>query len=72
MVAQTYNYYFGNLDIFRMVANSAIQQDFNPPKQELRADPIDNQRGEFEYEGQGLPYAYLDVNQELVEMKELD
>ena len=55
-----------------MVANSAIQQDFNPPKQELRADPIDNQRGEFEYEGQGLPYAYLDVNQELVEMKELD
>ncbi|MFW8054271.1 transglutaminase-like domain-containing protein [Vagococcus fluvialis] len=67
-----WNYYFGNLDIFRMVANSAIQQDFNPPKQELRADPIDNQRGEFEYEGQGLPYAYLDVNQELVEMKELD
>ena len=67
-----WQYYFGNLDIFRMVANSEIQQDFNPPKAELRADPIDNQRGEFEYEGQGLPYAYLEVNQELKGMKLLD
>lgn len=66
-----WNYYFGNLDIFRMVANSEIQQDFNPPKMELRADPIDNQRGEFEYVGEGLPYAYLDVNQELISMKEI-
>lgn len=66
-----WNYYFGNLDIFRMPANSEIQADFNPPKQFLRADPIDNQRGEFEYENQGLPYAYLDVKQELVAMEEL-
>lgn len=66
-----WNYYFGNLDIFRMPANSEIQTDFNPPKQSLRADPIDNQRGEFEYENQGLPYAYLDVKQELVAMEEL-
>lgn len=55
-----------------MVANSAIQQDFNPAKAELRADPIDNQRGEFEYVGQGLPYVCLEVSQELVEMKELN
>ena len=67
-----WNYYFGNLDIFRMVANSEIQADFNPEKAELRADPIDNQRGEFEYEGQGLPYAFLEVNQELIEMKEVE
>ncbi|EOH98753.1 transglutaminase [Enterococcus haemoperoxidus ATCC BAA-382] len=66
-----WNYYFGNLDIFRMPANSEIQTDFNPPKQFLRADPIDNQRGEFEYENQGLPYAYLEVKQELVSMEEL-
>lgn len=69
---ERWNYYFGNLDVFRMVANSAIQQDFNPAKAELRADPIDNQRGEFEYVGQGLPYACLEVSQELVEMKELN
>ena len=67
-----WNYYFGNLDIFRMIANSEIQADFNPAKAELRADPIDNQRGEFEYEGQGLPYAFLEVNQELIEMKEVE
>ncbi|WP_207694769.1 hypothetical protein DOK67_0002828 [Enterococcus sp. DIV0212c] len=66
-----WNYYFGNLDIFRMPANSEIQKDFDPPKHFLRADPIDNQRGEFEYENQGLPYAYLEVKQELVSMEEL-
>lgn len=66
-----WNYYFGNLDVFRMPANSVIQKDFNPPKQQLRADPIDNQRGEFEYENQGLPYAYLDVNQVFISMEEL-
>lgn len=66
-----WNYYFGNLDIFRMPANSEIQKNFNPPKNFLRADPIDNQRGEFEYEHQGLPYAYLEVKQELVLMEEL-
>ncbi|EOL44194.1 transglutaminase domain-containing protein [Enterococcus caccae] len=66
-----WNYYFGNLDVFRMPANSEIQTDFNPPKQFLRADPIDNQRGEFEYENQGLPYAYLDVQQDLIAMDEL-
>lgn len=66
-----WNYYFGNLDIFRMPANSEIQREFNPPKHFLRADPIDNQRGEFEYENQGLPYAYLDVKQTLVSMEEL-
>jgi len=68
---ERWNYYFGNLDIFRMPANSEIQTDFNPPKQFLRADPIDNQRGEFEYQNQGLPYAYLEVKQELVSMEEL-
>ncbi|MGX6977666.1 transglutaminase-like domain-containing protein [Vagococcus elongatus] len=67
-----WNYYFGNLDIFRMPANSAIQKNFVPEKNTLRADPIDNQRGEFEYEGEGLPYAYLEVTQEMIEMIDLD
>ena len=66
-----WDYYYGNLDVFRMVANSSIQQDFNPSKQGFRADPIDNQRGEFEYEGLGLLYSQLDVTQELIEMKEM-
>lgn len=68
---ERWRYYFGNLDVFRMPANSQIQEDFTPPKEGLRADPIDNQRGEFEYDGQGLPYAHLEVSQELVSMEEI-
>lgn len=68
---ERWNYYFGNLDIYRMPANSGIQSTFMPNKKHLRADPIDNQRGEFEYEDVGLPYALLEVRQELISMEEL-
>lgn len=49
-------FYFGNLDPFRMVANSRFQQEFDVKKSFLRADPYDNQRGEAEYEDKGLGY----------------
>lgn len=68
---ERWNYYFGNLDIFRMPANSKIQFPFANPKKHLRADPIDNQRGEFEYDDEGLLYAHLNVKQELVDIEEL-
>lgn len=68
---ERWNYYFGNLDIFRMPANSEIQMDFMPEKKWLRGDPIDNQRGEFEYEDYGLLYSQLEVNQELISMEEI-
>ena len=68
---ERWNYYFGNLDIFRMPANSEIQMDFMPEKKWLRGDPIDNQRGEFEYEDHGLLYSQLEVNQELISMEEI-
>lgn len=44
-----WNFYFGNLDPFRMVANSAFQYEFLPKKNFLRSDPYDNQIGEAEY-----------------------
>ena len=66
---ERWNYYFGNLDIFRMPANSEIQMEFMPEKKWLRGDPIDNQRGEFEYEDHGLRYSQLEVNQELISMR---
>ena len=44
-------FYFGNLDPFRMVANSRYQTDFDPPKRCDRADPYDNQEGEAEVNG---------------------
>ena len=47
-------FYFGNLDPFRMVANNELQQEFDPPKKQWRRDPYDNQSGEIEYEDRGL------------------
>ena len=41
-------FYFGNLDPYRMVANSAFQENFTIPKEHWRADPYDNQLGEME------------------------
>jgi transglutaminase-like putative cysteine protease len=49
-------FYFGNLDPFRMPANREFQREFVLAKAHLRADPYDNQRGEVEYETRGLRY----------------
>lgn len=49
-------FYFGNLDPFRMSANTAFQADFDVPKEGFRADPYDNQVGEMEINGRGLEY----------------
>lgn len=48
------NFYFGNLDPFRMVANSTFQYEFLPKKNFLRSDPCDNQVGEAEYLDEGI------------------
>jgi len=67
---ERWNYYFGNLDVFRMVANSEIQSEFEPPKNGLRIDPVDNQRGEFEYEDYGLPFKKVVTSQTLISMED--
>lgn len=54
---ERWHYYFGNLDIFRMAANREIQSQLIPPKKYFRADPVDNQRGEVEYEDRGLDFS---------------
>ncbi len=41
-------FYFGNLDAYRMVANREFQENFTVPKEQWRADPYDNQLGEME------------------------
>ncbi|GMA66345.1 hypothetical protein [Alicyclobacillus fastidiosus] len=43
-----------------MPANDDIQADFSIVKKQLRADPIDNQRGEFETGQRGLRFNELD------------
>lgn len=49
-------FYFGNLDAYRMVANSAFQTNFTIPKQQWRADPYDNQLGEIESDTRGFDF----------------
>lgn len=49
-------FYFGNLDPYRLVSNSAFQTNFTIPKQQWRADPYDNQSGEMETTDHGFTY----------------
>lgn len=53
---QRRQFYFGNLDAFRMIANDDVQGEFQPRKKYLRSDPVDNQRGEVEWEGGNIYY----------------
>jgi transglutaminase-like putative cysteine protease len=45
------DFYFGGLDQYRMAANSDHNQELTPPKQSMRSDNVDFQRGELEYGG---------------------
>ena len=47
-------FYFGNLDPFRMVANREFQENFTIPKMHWRYDPYDNQSGEMETADRGF------------------
>jgi hypothetical protein len=47
-------FYFGNVDAFRLVANSAYSRPLVPPKRHFRSETIDFQRGEVEWEGGNL------------------
>jgi hypothetical protein len=51
------DFYFGGLDQYRMAANSDHNQELNPPKQSMRSDNVDFQRGEAEY---GTTNLYFD------------
>ena len=65
------DFYFGNLDPFRMAANSELQADFDPPKTQLRIDPFDNQRGEAEYADVGIRWMDKECDWKTIEMKKL-
>lgn len=67
-----WNFYFGNLEPFRMSANSEFQLDFDPPKTYLRSDPYDNQRGECEYANRRLTFHDFDEKREIIEIYPID
>ncbi len=54
--SERHQFYFGNLDPMRMVANRAFQAELSPELSVLRVDPYDNQSGEVERIGAELPF----------------
>ena len=54
-----------------MVANSELQAEFDPPKQYLRIDPFDNQRGEAEYAERGLLWTEVEHDFEVLSMDKI-
>ena len=64
-------HYFGNLDPWRMVANSEFMADFTPAFDGVRWDPFDNQAGEATVDGRGLDACEMRRTMELVEMERL-
>ncbi len=68
---ESWNFYFGNVDPFRMPAASEFQHEFDPPKKHLRDDPYDNQVGECEYDDYGLPREDFNVKLDLIDMHQI-
>ncbi|MCI5722584.1 MAG: transglutaminase-like domain-containing protein [Erysipelotrichaceae bacterium] len=51
---ELYEFYFGNIDPFRMIANQEFQKELSVPKKYRYNDPYDHQDGEVEFESKGL------------------
>jgi hypothetical protein len=51
---QMREFYFGNIDHFRLVANKGHNLKLYPPKQHFRSETVDFQRGEVEWRGGNL------------------
>ncbi len=64
-------FYFGNLDAFRMIANDDIAEEFYPKKKFWRSDPVDNQVGEVENEVRNIYYDGFSWKIYLKEMKKI-
>ena len=59
---QRHQFYFGNLDPMRMVANCEYQAALSPELSVLRVDPYDNQGGEVERIGANLPFTMRQID----------
>ncbi|MBO3841932.1 MAG: transglutaminase domain-containing protein [Candidatus Brockarchaeota archaeon] len=55
-VEKYHRFYFGNIDHYRLVANTDLSANLTPPKKYFRSDTVDNQRGEVEWKGGNLYY----------------
>ncbi len=48
------DFYFGGMDQYRIAANSAHNQTLTPPKESMRSDNVDFQRGELEWDSHNI------------------
>lgn len=64
-------FYFGNLDPFRIPVNSEFGWKFSPFMKYVRNDPYDNQMGEAEYGDRALRMQEYDTTHEVLEMREM-
>jgi hypothetical protein len=60
------DFYFGNMDHFRLYVNGAHMQPLDPPKRHFRSEPLDFQRGEAEWEGGNIYYDGFDYSLEFL------
>ena len=65
------NFYFGNMDAFRMVANSDFMTPFSPEKCYFRSDPYDNQVGELETENENIYYSDFETKMKVLSFEEI-
>jgi hypothetical protein len=65
---ERWDFYFGNMDPFRIVINNDIQQTFDPPKSYMRADPYDNQCGEAEYDDRGITIDEFECERQAIDI----
>lgn len=59
-------FYFGNLDPYRMIANREFQAVFTVSKEHWRADPYDNQSGEMETSDRGFYFGDYQRTKEIL------
>jgi len=66
---QIRDFYFGGLDQYRMIANSDHNQVLNPPKETMRSDNVDFQRGELETGSHNIYFNEYSYKLDLKEVK---
>lgn len=65
-------FYFGNLDPWRMVAATRFMTQFTPAPKYIRHDPVDNQSGELQYDDKALGGGEFIPTKELLQYEILD
>ncbi len=64
------DFYFGNMDHFRLIANNDHSVPLFPAKRFLRSDTVDFQRGELETDGENIYYGRFSYKMEFEPLNE--